>query len=204
MKVNKIIENILETIPENILKVSENLKNIGITKEIKVSYYLYKKITKKMLEADIEFHVADKYEQKQEFFKKNFEQLESNKVMCKHINQAYQKLLQDCVSKFKEKGINLDIKSEIELLHPENEITHSDVILICNGKPIFCNPILDLLECKVEYRINYFARSLEENPYPKYAKRLYDKYGDFYSMTSKDREKLDEEVGDNFHRNLSK
>ena len=204
MKVNKIIENILENMPENIIEISESLKNIGITQEIKVSYYLYKQITKKMLEADIDFHAADKYEQKDEFFRKNFNQLESNRVLCKHINQAYQKLLQNCVDNFKKKDINLDRKSEIELVHPENKITHSDVILICNGRPIFCNPILDLLESKAEYRINYFAKSLEENPHPKYAKRLHVKYGDFYSMSSKDREKLDEEIGDNFHRNLSK
>ncbi len=204
MNVNKIIENILENMPENILEVSENLKNIGITQEIKVSYYLYKQITNKMLEADIDFHVADRYEQKEEFFRKNFDQLKSNKIMCKHINQAYQKLLQDCVDNVKKKGIHLDIKSEIELLHPENKMTHSDIILICKGRPIFCNPILDLLESKAEYKINYFAKSLEENPYPKYAKRLYVKYGNFFSMSSKDREKLDEEIGDDFHRNLSK
>ena len=202
MKINQIIKNILQNIPEDILEVSEELKDKGITKEIKVSYYLYKQLTKKMLEADIDFHIADSYDQKQKFYKKNFEQLENNKVVCKHINQAYQKLLADCVSKYKKENINLDIKSEIELLHPENEMTHSDLILICNGKPIFCNPILDLLESKAEYRIKYFARSLEKNPHPLYAKRLQEKYGDFYSMSSEDKEELDKQIGEEFHRSI--
>lgn len=199
MKVSKINKNIIDTIPSNLLDTSEELKTIGITAEIKLAYYLYRQLTKKVLEADIDFHVADKYEQKQHFFKKNFNQIANNKVLCKHINQAYKHLLKDCVEKHKEKGISLDIQSEIEYLHPENEITHSDIILICNGRPIFCNPILDLLESKAEYRIKYFARSLEENPYPFYQKRLYDKYGEFYSITPETREKLDTEIGQNFN-----
>ena len=157
-----------------------------------------------MLEADVEFHVADKYEQKQEFSARNFDQLEGDKVMCKHINQAYQKLLNDCVSIYREKGIYLDIKSEIEYLHPENEITHSDIIIICNGRPVFCNPILDLLESKAEYRIKYFAQNLEENPYPEYQDRLYKKYEEFYSITSEDKEKLDKEIGEDFNRNIQR
>lgn len=202
MKINEIIENILQNMPEDILEVSEGLKNKGITKEIKVSYYLYKQLTKKMLEPDIEFHVAENQEQKQEFFRKNFNQLKNNKVLCKHINQAYQKLLQECFYKYKEQGVDLDIKSEIELVHPEAELTHSDVILICNETPIFCNPILDLLESKAEYRIKYYARSLAENTHPLYAKRLQEKYGDFYTMTEEDMEELDKEIGENFHRNI--
>lgn len=202
MKISEIIQDILETMPEDLFKVSKELEQKEITKEIKISYYLYKQITKRMLEADIEFHVADKYEQKQQFSQKNFNQLEDNKVMCKHINQAYQKLLDECVSTYKKRGIHLDIKSEIEYLHPENEITHSEIILICNGRPIFCNPILDLLESKAEYRIKYFARSLEENPYLEYQERLYKKYGEFYYIKSENKENLDKEIGEDFRRNI--
>lgn len=202
LKIKEIIEEILNNIPEDILKISEELKNEEITKEIKVSYYLYKQLTKKMLEADIEFHVADNYKQKQNFFNKDFDQLENNKIVCKHINQTYQKLLEDCVSKYKEQDIDLDIKAEIELVRPDAEMSHSDTIVICNGRPIFCNPILDLLESKAEYRIKYFAKSLEENSHVIYAKRLQEKYGEFYSMTSEEREKLDKEIGEDFHRNI--
>lgn len=81
-----------------------------------------------MVEADIEFHIADEYEQKIQYFRKSFNELERNKVLYKHINQTYQELLNDCVEKYKQKDIDLDIKSEIEFLHPENEITHSDII----------------------------------------------------------------------------
>ena len=202
MKINEIIKDILQNMPEDILEISPELKNKGITKEIKISYHLYKQITRKMLEADIEFHVADNYEMKLEFSRRDLNQLEGNKVMCKHINQAYQKLLENCVSKYKERGVSLDIKSEIELLHPENEITHSDIIIICNGKPLFCNPILDLLESKAEYRIKKFAPNLDKNPYPEYKKRLQQKYGYFYSIAPEDIEKLDKSIGQDFKRNL--
>lgn len=202
MNINQIIKNILQNIPEGIAEDSEELEYTGITKEIKVSYYLYKQLTKKMIESDIEFHISDSYEQKQKFYRKDFDQLENNKIICKHINQAYENLLEECVNKYKEKGINLDIKSVIEFLHPENEMTHSDLILICNGNPIFCNPIFDLLESKAGYRIKYFARSLEENPYPSYAKKLKEKYGDFKCMSAEEREELDKQIGEDFHRNI--
>jgi len=198
LNINNEIKNILDRLPENLIETSEELAKIGVTKEVKIAYYLYREITRKMVEADVEFHIADDYEQKRKYFRKNFNELQSNKVLCKHINQAYQKALNDCARKYKEKGINLDIESEIEFLHPENEITHSDIILKCNGRPIFCNPILDLLESKSEYRIKYFARSLEENPYPEYQERLRKKYGEFYSLTLEDKEKLDKELGQDF------
>ena len=194
MKSDEIIREIVNNIPEDILEIPERLQKQGINKEIKLCYYLYKELTKKMLEADIEFHVADNYEQKVEFFAKDSEQLESNKVVCKHINQLYIKLIKEAVDRYEKENINLDIKAEIELLHPENEITHSDTIVECKGRTIFCNPILDLLESKAKYRIIYFARSLEQNKTQEYVSRLREKYGEFFYLNQYQIQELDEDI----------
>lgn len=199
MIINEKIKEILQTMP-NDLEISDKLKKVGVTKEIKLAYYLYKQITKELIEADIDFHIADEYEQKRQYFKKNYDDLTNNRVLCKHINQAYQQLLNKAIQIYKEKGINLDIKSQIIDLHPENEITHSDIILICNGRPVFCNPILDLLESKAEYRIRYFARALKENPYPDYQERLKNIFGPFFSITPENIEQLDTEIGQDFKK----
>ena len=97
----EIKKEIIDSIPSNILEVSENMKTHGINKEMKLCYFLYKELTNKMFEADIDFHIADSYEQKLKFFSKDADELESNKDLCKHINQLYQKLIEEAVKNLK-------------------------------------------------------------------------------------------------------
>ena len=81
-------------------------------------------------------------------------------------------------------------------------MSHSDVILFCNQKPFLCNPILDLLESKADYRITRFTQPLSSYPHQDYAEFLRKKYGVFGSLTPDTLEKLDISIGENFMRNL--
>lgn len=186
-EINKIISK---------LKEVEKVKKLN---QLEKAYYIYHELCK-IYHENMEYIITDvdtQYEKKENIYNKETE--EDGKAVCNNMSITYAEALNRI-------GIEADIIRESN--NKNFSLSHLDVIFTTDGRETyFANIIADLYRVQTGMRVIDFGTSEDRlhNRFQKdgrlsYLKRIKEKYGNLFEVTTKQKEDFDKKFGFNNKR----
>lgn len=174
------INDIINNMPENLTQIEK-------------AYYIYLELGKLITE-NTEFVFGD-WKTKSEHYNDRIDEKFSG--ICKSISELYSTILAD-----ERIGIDCDVVKQ----YPDREITHVDNMLKIDGNNYLVNLIIDLSNIKFGKRTNGFAFDMEQElsipilqaERELYYERLEEEYGEIYSLSNKEMQKMDKKLNYSF------